>query len=236
MAVFIGRTIQPQSEKLLRKHGLEFKAQPLIATDYCLPDARFFQARKNKPDAWIISSKNAALWLSQYYQQIGFAKTDTIFCLSENQEKLLKKLGAKILVSEKKNSKSLEDLVKKEYRENCLVFLKGDRAEGFRYIRPLEIVVYRTTLLKPKIDKTYQLYLFFSPSGIESFSIAGNRLESQAQIIAIGETTAQKARSVFSNRVKTCFNQTEQEMVKKAICEAQKNNWIYENRTKQTVI
>jgi uroporphyrinogen-III synthase len=58
-----------------------------------------------------------------------------------------------------------------------------------------EVVVYNTVLRPVVVSEDYEGYIFFSPSGVESF-LTFNQLQKDAIVFAIGETTAASLKDI----------------------------------------
>ena len=88
----------------------------------------------------------------------------------------------------------------------------------------VEIEAYRNIPVKTKVNNDFNAYLFFSPSGIESFISAGSVIPSSAQVFVIGKTTGKVARKNFSNNVSESTFQSELIFVKSAVHKISINN------------
>jgi hypothetical protein len=127
-------------------------------------------------------------------------------------------------VSECKNARSLADLVIKRYHSGIVIFLHGNQSvnqnESGRapfYSIFKSIGVYQNFPIPEKIDKEFNLYVFFSPSGVRSFNHSGNVIPASAGIVAIGETTAKACKTLFTNRVFVSEKQDELSVIQFAI-------------------
>ena len=63
-----------------------------------------------------------------------------------------------------------------------------------------EIIVYQTTAIQHRIQKTFEGILFFSPSGVESF-FSSNQLTQKTILFAIGNTTAKEIKKYSNNQI-----------------------------------
>jgi uroporphyrinogen-III synthase len=228
--VFIGRKLSSETQKWLVENNICFSEQPLIKVELSSPDLSFFNRIKNKNKNWVITSNWAAKWLVMYCSEIGFPASGSIYCLSEKQANMLSEISDEISISAEKNAKSLAELVSKNGHGKTNVYLRGNKSLnvfqseiGKFNIRIVEVEVYRNIPLLQKISESFDAYLFFSPSGIESYMNAGNAIHSSAQIFAIGKTTGNFARTVFPNRVIESLVQEELGFVKFAISRIRKN-------------
>jgi uroporphyrinogen-III synthase len=222
MAIFIGRNIEDNTKMWLNQRRVDFVEQPLIDIRLNTPNASFLHGIDAKNKSWVLSSKWAVNWLLRYHNQIGFESGEKVFCISAKQALALKQITSKIFISEQNNSESLSKLVKEKCEEELRIFLKGNRSRQITADNAFEVVVYINTLLTPCIEEEYDAYLFFSPSGIESFVYAGNQIPANADIIVIGETTAKMARNKFKNEVVVSDSPNELAMLKLAVVLQQK--------------
>jgi uroporphyrinogen-III synthase len=94
------------------------------------------------------------------------------------------------------NAKALAELIIKEAEDDEVFFFCGDQhrmelpnALRKNGIEVTEIIVYQTVLLPHKVEKNYNGILFFSPSAATAF-FQKNKLNDQAILFAIGDTTA----------------------------------------------
>ena len=214
MAIFIGRNIEEKTKAWLHEHQIEFIEKPLIDIQLMEPDYAFFYKIKTQKKQWIVTSKWAAKWLQLHHGAIGFQSGDSVCCISELQADIVRKFSDSVFVSKEKNSKSLSELL--HCKGGLKIFLKGNRSLEASGLEMLEVEVYHNHLMKPLVEKEFETYLFFSPSGIESFIQAGNIVTDDAKIITIGATTAKKAKTEFENEVIVSEKQTEFGMVKLA--------------------
>lgn len=116
-----------------------------------------------------------------------------VFCVGEKAAKILKKhqIPTQYIAQ---NAQELADyIIKSIPKRTAFTHFCSDRAlpilqqalqADYDY-RPVE--VYRTVLCYPKLNDTYDIIVFFSPSGVQSF-VKYNRLENTT-LFAIGETT-----------------------------------------------
>lgn len=213
MAISISRNIEESSKEWLTQSQVGYLSQPLIDIQLLAPDYSFFQKIAEQKKQWIVSSKWAVKWLMIHHQKIGLKLNDTVFCLSEKQANSLSEIASNVQLAEEKNTVSLSKLLQQKSKNELKIFLKGNRSLQIPVEGVMELDVYENSLLKPTVEKEFDAYLFFSPSGIESFIQGGNTIPEYSTIIAIGETTAQKARTEFSNIIHVSPKQSELEMI-----------------------
>lgn len=216
MAIFIGRKLEEVSRNWLLQQEVPFSEEPMIDVQLLDVDSSVFTKIASVDKNWIVTSKHAALWLLAYHVKIGFHATDVVFCISEKQAAILKRITQSIVLAKEKNSKSLIQQQKKGKSTAPTVYLKGNRSLQLKGLETFDVEVYQTSLLKPKVKDSFDSYLFFSPSGLESFVEGGNQIPEQSKIIVIGDTTAKYARNAFANEVITSASASEFEMVEMA--------------------
>lgn len=215
MAIFIGRNIEDESRAWLSEQQVDYVEQPLIEIQLNAPDYSFFQKIAKQQKYWIITSNWAAKWLRLYHATVGFQAVDSVFCISEKQAKIIHEFSDFVFVSDEKNSKSLSELL--HNKSGLKIFLKSNRSLEASGLKIVEVEVYQNTLVKPYVENEFETYLFFSPSGIESFIEGGNTIPTYSKIIAIGETTAHKAKAGFENEVLVSTEQSELATIQKAV-------------------
>lgn len=215
MAIFIGRNIEEESKDWLKLNRVDYLEKALIYIQLNDPDYSFFEKIAGQQKQWIVTSKWAAKWLSLNQSSIGFTSDDSVFCLSKKQANIISEFSDLVFVSSEKNSSSLSEML--HNREGLKIFLKGNLSLKVLGAKIVEVEVYQNNLTKPAVENEFDAYLFFSPSGIESFIQGGNTLPEYSTIITIGETTAEKARGQFANPVIVSPQQGELEMIQFAL-------------------
>lgn len=215
MTIFIGRNIEERSKIWLRQRRVDYVAQPLIDVQLNVPDYSFFHKIEARKKQWFITSRWAAKWLNIHYSNIGFSSNDSVFCLSEKQAEIIRGFSDAVFISKERNSKSLSDLLFDT--KGLKIFLRGNRSLEASGLEIIEVEVYQNSLTKATVGNDFGAYLFFSPSGIESFIQGKNVVSEHSIIITIGETTARKARAEFPNEVFVSVEQSEWAMVKLAV-------------------
>lgn len=209
MAIFIGRNIEEKSKAWLDNQRIDYHEQALIDIQLLEPDFALFRKIEKYPKNWIVTSKWAAQWLRKYYQEIEFSNNDTLFCLSDKQAGILADFKNETFVSSEPNLKSLSKLVQQKKQHKLCVCLKGNRSLKASGLETVEVEVYENSLTKPSLENQFDAYLFFSPSGIESFVRGGNEISKNATVVVIGQTTAQKAEVTFQNQLVVSAQQNE---------------------------
>ena len=225
-SIFIGRKIADETRNWLQENSVSFIDKPLIEIEFISPDFSLFNTLKNKSKSWAITSNQAAKWLKKYHAEIGLKSTDSIFCISQKQAENLSDLSSEITISKQNNAKSLAELVTKKCVGKTVVYLKSDKSLNTfqaeidsENIQLFETEVYRNLPVVQKLNADFDAWLFFSPSGIESFVDYGNIISESAIIFAIGNTTGNRAKQIFSNQVIESPIQEEKAFVEFAVKE-----------------
>ncbi len=147
-------------------------------------------------------------------------KIQNCFCVGTKTAALLEQNGLKpVIIAE--NSADLARFIVKKHSKKSFYFFCGDnrreelpsilKAESIRFE---EIITYKTVLNLKRFDRDFDVILFFSPSGIQSF-VKSNDL-SQKMAICIGETTAAEAKK-HTNTIEIANATTVESVIEKAI-------------------
>jgi uroporphyrinogen-III synthase len=159
----------------------------------------------------IFTSQNSVL---AFLKKSVTAKTGEIrcFCVGEKTSQLLNKNRLKV-VKIAQNASELVDFIIKYHKSEKFSFFCGSRrreeiptALKKAKIEFIEVKTYETELNLAKFDQKWDIILFFSPSGVESF-VQGQNSEHMTIIpdnttaICIGETTASEAKKHTKNVV-----------------------------------
>lgn len=163
----------------------------------------------------IITSKNAAKVLID-----NGVKPKEIFCVGTKTAALLTSKSYNI-VKVATNALELAEYIVEHFGDKEFVFFCGNlRREELPTVLknagiPLEeVVVYHTKKNSKKIEKSYQGYLFFSPSAAESFLMT-NKL-GNAEVFCIGETTANYVKK-YTSKLTIAEQPTIEETILQAI-------------------
>ena len=205
---FIGRKLERETKNWLIQNAVDFEEHSLIHIEFVQPETEKLVEQKKYQTQFVVSSKWGAKWLVQNLSKVNFSGSDQVFCLSEKQKEILKLATKNVFVSKMKNSASLVKLVMEKNTSETVVFLHGNKTQDSTSsklnaagIRFLNLEVYKNSLLKNKINRNFNVYLFFSPSGVESFIGGGNSVLPDSKIVAIGKTTATFCRQYFQNKI-----------------------------------
>jgi len=142
------------------------------------------------------------------------------FCVGEKTEALLLDFGQKVVKKAENASKLAHFIIKNHQNDEFLYFsgtrrrdelpeiLKKDKIDVF------ETKTYRTEIKTMKFAQKWDGILFFSPSGVESFALENNMVNSTA--FCIGETTASEAKR-YTNNVIVANSTTVESVIEKAV-------------------
>ena len=141
----------------------------------------------------IFTSKNAVKAIEKRDLQI-----ENCFCVGEKTRAYLEGQGFKVLENAE-NAKDLALKIINSYKDREFQFFSGNKRRDelpdlFRRnkIKYKEVNVYKTDLNAKKFESQFDGILFFSPSGVQSFT-QNNKISGTA--FCIGETTATEARN-----------------------------------------
>ena len=221
--LFIGRNISEETRTWLSTKNIDFEDHQLIQIELCEPDFALFSTIKIKPKMWVISSQWAAKWLLKYHAEIGFGILDSIVCLSEKQKEICKVITRNISVSNQQNAVWLSKMAFGQNKGQSVIYLHGNLSnhifenEFDTPEKPFhEVEVYRNSPILKQLGN-FEVYLFFSPSGVINFVEGGNFIPAFSQIVAIGSTTAKTCKEIFQREVFTSEVQEELAAVKCAV-------------------
>jgi uroporphyrinogen-III synthase len=185
-----------------------------VERNFIETEAISFNYTENK-HTLLFSSQNAvrSVFINQNCKMI--LRDKKCYCVGEKTKKLLSKNGQKVTHYEE-NSSKLADFIVKNARNEQFLFFCGkerrgdleDQLNGHKIqIKPLEVY---QTFLKPKAVGTFDIVLFYSPSGVRSF-LQNNSLK-QTTSICIGTTTAEALKN-NSNKIIIASNPTVEHMI-----------------------
>ena len=146
----------------------------------------------------IFTSQNAVR--SVEGKNLSFENT---FCVGKKTEALLTK-NNKNVIKMSQNASELAHFIQKNYQNEAFWFFSGSKRRdeipaSFKNSKNtlFEVKTYKTTLNSVKFDQKWDGILFFSPSGVSSFT-EKNTLGSSIAF-CIGETTASEAKKFSQN-------------------------------------
>lgn len=166
-------------------------------------------------DNAIISSQNAVKAILNSNVVIK-----NCFCVGEKTKAALEENGLNVTKMTHYGSELAKHIVKKHKNEHFWFFCSNIRRMELPIILAQnnvslkEVEVYKTSLNTQYISEAYDAVLFFSPSGIESFT-TNNSLENKAAF-CIGHTTAE-AVTPYTNNIHTASKPTIESVLRKAV-------------------
>ncbi len=141
----------------------------------------------------IFTSKNAVLSILN-----SKFKIQKCFCVGEKTKKLLEEKGLQVLETAQ-NASDLAQIIVKKYKNESFLFFCGNlRRDELpmilkqHYVHLKEQVVYKTQYNSKKYHRSFDGVLFFSPSGVQSYTSENEMNKSIA--FCIGNTTASEAK------------------------------------------
>lgn len=220
LKLFIGRNISAETKSWLAAENIGYEEHPFIRIELCEPGFPLFSSGEKTPKQFVVSSQWAVIWLVKYKTEIGFQKSDSVFCLSEKQKELCSGVSENIFVATHQNALSLAQLVSQNNRGEQVVYLHGNlslnvfetemKSSGIRFQK---FEVYRNIPVLREMSNPFGVYLFFSPSGVENFVTSGNRIPCTSAIAAIGSTTANACEKLFGRKIFSSEKQKELDAV-----------------------
>lgn len=169
----------------------------LVEYNAILIDFEDFRLPENHIKNTIFTSKNAVKAILEKNIQI-----ESCFCVGNKTAYVMERNG--FSVKEKAaNSKELAEKLVEKYKNEQFTFFCGNRRRDElpeilkkNHIPLKEVEVYKTSLAAKKFNATFEGILFFSPSGVKSYT-SKNKITGVA--FCIGETTASEARKYTKN-------------------------------------
>jgi uroporphyrinogen-III synthase len=229
---FIGEKLSQVTRQWLKKQHVQYIEQPFFRIEYKKPKLAFFETMQKTPKQWVVPSTYSAHWLLRFGSQVGFTENDSLYCWSEFQAKILRKLNLSVFVSSYSNVGELANLVMSQNQGEAVLFLHGDTLHNeittvFSAfpIQYSEVEVYKNTPIEKFVNGFFDAYLFFSPSGIDKFKASGNFPNPTSPILAIENATAREAWRAFTNKVYLSPEQEELSFVQYSVA-----RWRAENK------
>lgn len=143
------------------------------------------------------------------------------YCVGEKTKSFLEENGQNVNKM-KQNASDLAHFISKNLNnEQFWYFCNNLRRDDLpsilkaQNIKINEVEVYKTSLNFQKVNEAFDAILFFSPSGIESFTNQ-NKLKDQA-VFCIGNTTAQAAKTFFTNNIHTASKPTIEHVLQQVV-------------------
>ena len=212
-SVLSTKKLTPSQRETLSKAGwsiVEYDAIEVINLGFKVPE--------NIENA-IFTSQNA---VRSFFENKDVTKNSirSCFCVGEKTNTLLEENDQNV-VKTAKNASELAQIITKEHQNDSFYFfcnnIRRDEIPSIlktAKIELFEVKVYETKLFYKHFDQNWSKILFFSPSGVESFTSENQIGKSLA--ICIGETTASEAKK-HTNKVEIAAETTIESVIKKAI-------------------
>jgi uroporphyrinogen-III synthase len=228
---FIGEKLSGVTRQWLQKQHVHYIEQPFFRIEYKKPILAFFETMQNTPKQWVITSTYSAHWLLRFQSKVGLTATDSLYCWSELQAEVLRKLNLPVFISSYSNIGELANQVINQNRGESVLFLHGDKLHNeittvfSSYpVQYSEIEVYKNTPIEKFVNGIFDAYLFFSPSGIKNFMASGNFPNPTSPILANENSTAREAWRVFTNKVYLSPEQEELSFVQYSVARWKEEN------------
>lgn len=154
-----------------------------------------FSLDLNNTTALIFTSQNGVLSFSKQFDSITYLKNIIfgIFCVGEKTKNLIQQLGASCLCCAN-NAYDLGQKIVKNYSHLSFVHITSNKARPElgtiltkNNIRYNKMVAYQTTLITKRFNSSFDGVLFFSPTGVQSYT---NKNKIAGWAFCIGDTTA----------------------------------------------
>lgn len=225
-SVLSTKLLTASQQELLLNAGLRFAHYDAIKIeflDFELPNANF--------DYLIFTSQNAVRsflkktkslpspWGEGLGLPAGQAGVRGTFCVGEKTKSLLEKKGLKVLETAQ-NSAELAEIIVESYQNSAFLHIGGNlklddlSTKLKKYnIRYIDVEGYQTELNPKKFERTFDGILFFSPSGVKSFT-KQNKISGTA--FCIGTTTASEARK-YTDRIIIAKRTTVENVIVQAV-------------------
>ena len=176
----------------------------------------------NEHDYYIFTSGNAVKSYLNKTKNTAHNQNSDIQCLcvGKKTRSYLIENGLKV-IKMAENASELANFIVKSVQNASFLLLTGNRSRpelrqqlSHHKIAFDEVEVYTTTLTPKKFYEDFDGILFFSPSGIQSFT-QKNELR-QCAVFCIGETTAMEAKK-FTNNVRISSETTVESVIELTI-------------------
>ncbi len=176
---------------------VEYNAIKIDLLDFTLPEGF---------DFFIFTSKNGVKsFLRHLFKMHKFNLSDiSCLCVGEKTKYFLEENGLK-LVKMAKNAVELANFITNYYKKEHFLIFTGNRNRpdlkrilSTENIHFEEVKVYQTSLVLQQFKDEFKSVLFFSPSGVESYTRKNDL--GHTPVFCIGDTTAKEARK-YSTQV-----------------------------------
>ena len=160
-------------------------------------------------DNYILTSQNAVRGFLRAFDDMPLpekrkeALSKNCFCVGEKTSALLRENGLNV-VKAAKNSKELGQFIAENHKNESFLFICGNRRREdlpailSKYtIQYKEIIAYHTINNEQSLHGDFEGVLFYSPSGVQSFTSSNDLGSSTA--FCIGDSTAREAHRFSKN-------------------------------------
>lgn len=205
--------------------GIRIKNMDFIKTEQLLTASNALAFSSILPQsAFVFTSANAveALFAMVRKFDLSIVEGTSYFALEgKTAERLSELLPGAIITATAKGAKSLAKQLIKHHVKQVTFFCGNIRRDELpemllsENIALTEITLYKTASKPVIINEKYDGYVFFSPSGVESF-FSLNSIDPKAMCFAIGETTAESLKEYTLNAI-VISDQPRQEYIIKRI-------------------
>ena len=191
------KILSPKHKEYASSHGIDL-------SDYNAIEISFQKfAIDLSFDNYIFTSQNAVRGFLRAYDNLPLpekraeALSKPCFCVGEKTAGLLAENDLKV-TKIAKNSQELANYIAKNHKNDSFLFICGNRRREDlprilteNTIRYNETIAYNTLNNPQTLDEKFEAVLFYSPSGVQSYSSMNNLSRSTA--FCIGESTAREA-------------------------------------------
>ncbi len=197
MKVLSTKILSPRLKEPLQRHHIalrDYNAIEIVFQKFSL-DLEY--------DAYIFTSQNAVRGFLKACDALPLpgkrqgALSKPCFCVGEKTARLLSENGLNV-IKIAKNSKELAHFIAKSYKNDSFLFICGNRRREelpsilSKYsVRYKEIIAYNTLNNEQDLEESFDGVLFYSPSGVQSYTALNNLVNSTA--FCIGDSTAREA-------------------------------------------
>lgn len=204
------RPVDPALVRAAAERNVQVDVAAFIATEpiVTIEVQQEVEAASAEQAAVIFTSMNAVDAVTSLLD--GYVPEWQIYCIGhKTREQVIAYFGEELLAGTAENAAALaEKIIEEEIASEFIFFCGNNRRDELPAmlaeadLSVSEIVVYETTEVSRKIDKTYDGILFFSPSAADSF-FKTNKAAAKTVLFAIGTTTANQLRKYSGNPIIT---------------------------------
>ncbi len=191
------------TKKLTSSQKKMFQNANIYVKDYDAIEINYIDFESPKQvSCGIFTSQNAVKAFFSHHNR-NSSKIEKVFCVGEKTESILEENGQKV-TKMMKNASELANFIKKAHKHEAFHFFCGNlRRDEIpstlknEAITLFEVKTYETLLKTTKIEQKWDGILFFSPTGVISFSTE-NEIENRTAI-CIGKTTSFEVKKHTTN-------------------------------------